>query len=287
MKQEDLNCFIERNLKNFSVNSTGWNTLIGEMLSELINAGWNIEHDVFGKEKFGGLRCSIYSENEELNANLRKITNKYSQLSQKVCEICGNEGKLRTIDSWETTLCLNHFLDQKPIMEIDEKQNITYKNKSILNVKDIIQTEVEFDLKKLKLYTKNHINNDEYFSFSCYEPNYYLLLKTIPQHLFPEDLRNRISDLFQNLQNCEICGHVAVYHKSCLRCHNEPWGTSEYHEEDYEGKSEYIKECQMDIFIDEDGYEECFKYDCSFEKIPDHQILFTPEDLEKYKKLLF
>lgn len=287
MNQEDINCFIERNLKNFSVNSTGWNDLIGEMLSELVIAGWNMEHDVFGKEKFGALRCYMYSENEELNTNLRKITNKYSQLSQKVCEICGNEGKMRMIDSWETTLCLNHYLDQKPIMEIDEKQNITYKKTFILNVTDITEAEVEFDLKKLKLYTKKHINIDECVSFSCYEPNYYLLLKTIPKHLFPVDLQSRISDLFQNLQDCEICGHIAVSHKSCLRCHNEPWGTSEYHEKEYEGKSEYIKEYQMDIFIDEDGYEEYFKYDRSFEKVPDHQILFTPDDLEEYKSFYF
>ncbi|WP_347216437.1 hypothetical protein [Chryseobacterium sp.] len=287
MKQQDINSFIERNLKNFSVNSTGWHNLIGEMLSEFVMAGWNMEHDVFGKEKFGGLRCYIYSENEELNANLKKITDKYAQLSGKVCEICGNEGKLRFINSWETTLCIHHFMDQKPIMEIDKKQNIIYDKKPVLNMKDIIKAEVEFDLKSLKLYTKKHLNTDEYLPFSSYDPNYYLLLKTVPHHLFSEDIQNRISDLFQNLQDCEICGYKAVYHTSCLRCHNEPWGTCKYHEEDYDGKSEYIKEYQMDIFIDEDGYEECFKYDHSFEKIPGHQILFTPDELEEYKKLLF
>ncbi|WP_336964759.1 hypothetical protein [Chryseobacterium contaminans] len=287
MEQQDINSFIERNLKNFSVNSTGWNDLIGRMLSELIAAGWNIEHDVFGKEKFGGLRCYIYSEDEELNARLKKITYKYTRLSGKTCEICGGEGKLRIINSWETTLCVHHFIDQKPIMEIDEKQNIIYEKKPVLNMEDIVKAEVEFDLKQLNLYIKNSINTDEPFSFSSQAPNYYLLLKAVPLHLFPEDMQHRISDLFQNLQGCEICGHKALDHKSCLRCHNEPWGTSKYHEEDYGEKLEYIKECQMDMFIDEDGYEEYFKYDHSFEKIPGHQILFTPDDLEEYKKLLF
>lgn len=287
MEQQDINSFIEHNLKNFSVNSTGWNDLIGKMLSELVAAGWNMEHDVFGKEKFGGLRCYIYSENEELNANLRKITSKYAQLSGKTCEICGNEGKLRIIGSWETTLCIDHFIDQKPIMEIDEKQNIIYEKKPILNIKDIVKAEVEFDLKQLKLYIKNPINTDEPFSFSRHEPNYYLLLKAVPLHLFPKDDQNRISDLFQNLQSCEICGHKAVYHQSCLRCHNEPWGASKYHEEDYGEKREYIKECQMDIAIDEDGYEEYFKYDHSFEKNSGYQILFTSGDLEEYKSFYF
>ncbi|MDM1554678.1 hypothetical protein PYS58_05025 [Chryseobacterium indologenes] len=287
MEQQDINRFIERNRKNFSVNSTGWNDLIGKMLSELVDAGWNMEHDVFGKEKFGGLRCYIYSEDEELNARLKKITHKYARLSGKTCEICGGEGKLRIINSWETTLCIHHFIDQKPIMEIDEEQNIIYEKKPILNLKDIVKAEVEFDLKELKLYIQNPIDTDEPFSFSRQDPNYYLLLKTVPLHLFPEDRQNRISNLFQNLQDCEICGHKALDHKSCLRCHNEPWGASKYHEEDYGEKLEYIKECQMDMFIDEDGYEEYFKYDHSFEKIPGHQILFTPDDLEEYKKLLF
>ncbi|SDI87135.1 hypothetical protein [Chryseobacterium jejuense] len=287
MKQQDINSFIERNLKNFSVNSTGWNDLIGNMLSELVAAGWNMEHDVFGKEKFGGLRCYIYSENEELNARLRKITNKYARLSGKVCEICGHEGKLRMINSWETTLCIHHFIDQKPIMEIDENENIVYKQNPILNMKDIVKAEVEFDLQTLKLYIKKKINTDEYFSFSTQEPNYYLLLKTVPLHLFSEDRQSRISDLFQNLKDCEVCGHKALYHKSCLRCHNEPWGASKYHEEDYGEKLEYLKECQMDMFIDEDGYEDYFNYDCSFDKIPGHEILFTLDDLEEYKKLLF
>lgn len=287
MKQEDISHFIERNLKNFSVNSTGWNDLIGKMLSELVAAGWKMEYDVFGKEKFGELRCSMYSENEELNSALKKITDKYSGLSQKTCEICGNEGKIRTVDSWQTTLCLSHFLEQKPAIEIDEELNVKYAEKIFLHIKDVLKAEVEFDLQKLNLYTKESVYTDEPFSFSWQEPNYYLLLKTIPRHLFPEDLQKRISDLFQNLRDCEICGYKALYHQSCLRCCNEAWGACQYHIEDYGEKLNYIKECQMDIFIDEDDYEKYFKYDRSFEKIPDHQILFTPGDLEEYKKLLF
>lgn len=287
MEQKDIHSFIERNLKNFSVNSTGWNDLIGKMLSELAAAGWNMEHDVFGKEKLGALCCYIYSENKELNARLRKITNAYSQRSRKVCEICGHEGKLRMINSWETTLCIHHFIDQKPIMEIDEQQNVIYKKQPVLNLKDIIKAEVEFDLEKLKLYIKKQSNTGKYFSFSRQEPNYYLLLKAIPLHLFAKDVQGRISDLFRKLKDCEVCGHKALYQQSCLRCHNEPWGASTYHQEEYGEKLEYIKECQMDLFIDEDGYEDYFNYDRSFDKISSHKVLFTARDLEEYKKLLF
>ncbi|MDN3692826.1 hypothetical protein QWZ06_11325 [Chryseobacterium tructae] len=287
MKQEDISYFIERNLKNFSVNSTGWNDLIGKMLSEMAVSGWNMEYDVFGKERFGELYCTIYSENEELNIVLKKITEKYSELSQKVCEICGAEGKKRTINSWQTTLCLSHFLEQKPEIDIDEEQNVIYGKTILLNLKNVVKAEVDFDLQQLNLYTKETAHTDEPFCFSYQESNYYLLLKTVPLHLFPEDMQSKISDLLQNLESCEICGHKALYHNSCLRCYNESWGSSQYHINDYEDKSEYIKECQMDIFIDEDDNEKYLRNDRSFEKNPAHQILFTPSDLEEYEKLLF
>ncbi|MCP1300768.1 hypothetical protein NK356_16450 [Chryseobacterium sp. S0630] len=283
MNKEEINLFIERNLTNFSVNSTGWNDLIRKLLYEFAVAGWNMEHRVFGKEKFGELRCYTYSEDETLNDKLKKIKSKYSELSVRTCEICGEEGKLRTIGSWQTTLCLNHFLEQQPVIEIDDKQNVKRNNETVLNIKNIVKAEVEYDFQRLWLF----INKTESVYFSWQEPNYYLLLKTIPLSLFSEESQHEISVLFQNLQDCEVCGHKAVYRKSCLRCHNETWNDSGYFVQDYGEKSNYIKECQMDIFIDEDDYEKYFKNDRSFEKSPDHQILFTSDDLIEYKKLLF
>lgn len=287
MKEEGISRFIERNLKNFSVNSTGWNDLIGEMLAELVHAGWNIDHDVFGKEESGELRCAIYSELEELNIAFKKITNTYLNLSREVCEICGHEGKTRTTGSWRTTLCMNHYFDQKPVMEIDEKLNVSYNNKIILNVNEVVKAEVGFDLHQLFLYTKEYAHENDLFSFSWQEPNYYLLLKIIPRHVFPEDMQRSISDLFLNLKDCEICGNKALHHTSCLRCHHEPWGAYPYHIEDYSGKSDYIKECQIDLFIDEDDHEKLFTCDRSFEKVHNHRILFIPADVDEYKKLLF
>jgi len=284
MNKEEINLFVERNLINFSVNSTGWDDLIRKLLFEFAVAGWNMEHRVFGKEKFGELRCYTYSEDESLNKRLKNIKDKYSQLSVKTCEICGSEGKIRTIDSWQTTLCLSHFLEQQPIIEIDHKENIRRSNKTILNIKNIVKADLEYDLQKVWLYTKEQ---RERFSFSWQEPNYYLLLKTIPLSLFPEDRQNEVSMLFQSLSDCGICGYKAVYQRSCLRCHNESWNDSGYFIEDYGEKSNYIKECQMDIFIDEDDYGKYFKYDQSFEKSPDHQILFSSDDLREYEKLLF
>lgn len=283
MNKEEINHFIEHNLINFSVNSTGWNDLIRNLLYEFAVAGWNMDHRVFGKEKFGELRCYTYSEDEILNTKLKKIKSKYSELSVRTCEICGEEGKMRTIGSWQTTLCLNHFLEQQPVIEIDDKQNIKRNNETVLNIKNIVKAEIEYDLQRLWLF----INKTESVYFSWQEPNYYLLLRTIPLSLFPKDRQQEISTLFQHLNDCEICGYKAIYQRNCLRCHHEPWNDSGYFIQDYGEQSNYIKECQMDIFIDEDDYEKYFKHDCSFEKSPDHQILFTSDDLIEYEKLLF
>lgn len=283
MDKEEISLFIERNLTNFSVNSTGWDGLIRNLLYEFAIAGWNMEYHVFGKEKFGELRCYTYSENETLNDELTKIKDKYSELSVRTCEICGSEGKLRTIDAWQTTLCLSHFLEQQPVIEIDAKQNVRRNNKTVLNIKNIIKAEVGYGLQGLRLYT----DKEESVYFSWQEPNYYLLLKTIPHSLFPEESQSGISMLFQNLQDCEICGYKAVHQRNCLRCHNDSWNDSGYFVQDYGEKSNYIKECQMDIFIDEDDYEKYFKNDRSFEKSSGHQILFSSYDLIEYKKFLF
>ncbi|MEG0925177.1 hypothetical protein [Chryseobacterium sp.] len=286
MKQEEIDCFVDRNLKNFSVNSTGWHDLIRKMLFEFAIGGWNIEHDVFGKEKFGELRCTIYSADEELNVNLKNITDKYSKLSAKTCEICGSEGKMRTIDSWQTTLCLSHFLEQQPVIDIDENFNVKSKGKKVLSLKDVTSAEVEYDLQGIWL-TGPELDHEEQNYFSWQQPNYYLLLKTVPLHLFSEEIQDDVSELFNNLQDCEICGYKAIHQRECLRCHHEPWTDSESFIEDYGEKSVYIKDCQMELFIDEDDYEKYFRYDRSFEQVPEHQILFSHNDLNEYEKLLF
>lgn len=288
MKQDDIDRFIERNLKNFSVNSTGWNEIIRQMLFEFAIGGWNLEKDVFGKEKFGELRCYTYSENPELNGIIKDITGKYLSISAETCEICGSEGKKRTVDSWETTLCLNHYLDRQSMIELDDELNIKVRKKTILNVQDIAKAEVDYDLQRIWLYKHDaSVAEDQVESFSWQEPNYYLLLKMLPLHLFPEDQQKNISELFEHLEYCEICGNKAVHKKWCLRCHNEPWDNSEMSEESYGDKGNYIKACQIDLYIDEDDYEKYFKYDRSFEKSPDHQILFGYADLIEYEKMHF
>ncbi|MBV8327704.1 hypothetical protein [Chryseobacterium sp.] len=286
MNHKEISSFVEQNLKNFEVNSTGWNDLIRQMLFEFAIGGWNTEKDVFGKEKEGELWCCIYSEDPELNEEIQYITAKYTALSAETCEICGSEGKKRSDNFQETTLCLFHYLDQKSIIEIDDDLNIKLNKKNRLTIGEIADAETEYDFSQLRLYIKKESGPiTKMIDFSWQQPNYYLLLKTVPLHLFPEEQQKRISELFQNLKYCEICGYKALHQNTCLRCHYDSWRESETESE--REKLNYIKACQMDIFIDENDYEKYFKYDRSFEKSPDYQILFSSSDLREYEKLLF
>jgi len=277
---EAFNAFIEENIKNFSINGTGWNSLIRNMLYEFCLAGWNLDEKVFGKEKFGGLRCHVSSPDEALNKKIQEIKSKYIILSGKTCEKCGKEGKGRFINSWETTLCFDHYLETIDILEIDN-DDVKINDKNVFNISEISKIEINNSYREIKTYISN---NEKSFVFYSWKPNYYLLLKSIPRHLFSSEDGKYIKSMFENLKDCEICGYKSVLENSCLRCYTESWNNS--HLKYYEGRLEYIKERQMDFFIDEDDNEKVRQFDRSFEKLPDYKFLFNNEELEAYKKEL-
>lgn len=77
----------------------GWLPLVKELIDDLIKLGWNRELcDI--KEKFGGLRFYINGSTDEIIDRIIKAEND----SYKICELCGNAGKLRK-DGWYKTLC--------------------------------------------------------------------------------------------------------------------------------------------------------------------------------------
>ncbi len=62
------------------------------------------------KEKFGKLRIYTDCINDELRHFLSDIENR----SGKICEVCGNPGKLRS-GGWLLTLCEDHANDRPAI----------------------------------------------------------------------------------------------------------------------------------------------------------------------------
>ncbi len=276
----DINRFIEDNLLNFSVNGTGWNGLIRNMLHEFCLAGWDMNSRVSGKEKFGELRCYSVSPDKNINAEIHKIISTYSELSSITCEKCGKPGLTRGYNGWQETLCLEHY--QKRVYRIEIRDERLLLHESYVDLKEISRVECTADLKKTTIFFPDvRTGKEKSASFSWQEPDYYLLLKSIPYRAFAGETGDYVKAMFSHLQFCEICGHRAVDKKICLRCHYDAWQDSFL--EDYESRIQYLKHCQMDVFIDEDDYGKVFHSDRSFDKIPDYRFLFTDGELEEYK----
>ncbi len=95
----------------------GWLQLIKDMIEELIVLGWD-KRLVQSKEKFGGLRFYL----ETYPEGATDVTSKYTLLSYKTCETCGDEGSLRK-GSWLKTLCDKHGEGRESLYNETNKTN--------------------------------------------------------------------------------------------------------------------------------------------------------------------
>ncbi|WP_294251819.1 hypothetical protein [uncultured Chryseobacterium sp.] len=277
---DSINRFVEDNLPHFSVNGTGWNGLIRSMLYEFCLAGWDMNSRVSGKEKFGELRCYSVSPDENINTRINKLIRACSELSSITCEKCGKPGKTRSYNGWQETLCLEHHLKRVYRIEIRDERLLLHE--SDVDLKDISRVECTADVKNITVFFPDtRTGKEKSVRFSWQEPNYYLLLKSIPGRAFAKETGGYVAAMFSQLQPCEICGYRAVHERVCLRCHYDAWQDSFL--EDYDSRIQYVKHCQMDVFIDEDDYGKVFQSDRSFDKMPDHRLLFTGKELEEYK----
>ena len=78
----------------------GWFTLIKDLITDLIELGWNKEVCQV-KEKFGGLRFYINAATSEVHKRISQAEIE----SMNICEVTGKPGKLRTDIGWYRTLC--------------------------------------------------------------------------------------------------------------------------------------------------------------------------------------
>jgi hypothetical protein len=83
---------------------SGWYQLIKDLITDLIELGWNKEVCQI-KEKFGGLRFYINEASDEMHARISKA----EDLSYQTCEVTGKPGQLRTDIGWYTTLCEEEY----------------------------------------------------------------------------------------------------------------------------------------------------------------------------------
>jgi hypothetical protein len=274
--QNEIDSFIAENIKNFNCDK-GWHNLIKSFLTELLNAGYDKNSKIFGKEKFGGLRISIGVNN--VAPIFLNISRKYEIMSATICELCGEPGKHRTINGWEQTLCTSHFIKRYPVIEIES-----------FNFDKVFRVEFEWGYERVRFYTRSFLalgNESLYGSANSTQINYYALLKAIPQIKFDDKDRLYVNRFFSNLSDCSICGYKAVFIDKCYYCRNEKWNgdaEGEWPNLNYSTEQDYIKELQMDWELDEDDYRKLRTLETLFEQSVNHQILFTDDDLALYVK---
>jgi len=124
--------------------SSGWYSIVKELITELINLGWDQEV-IQVKEKFGGLRFYISNTPEGGDS----VISKYETLSYNVCEVCGDHGYLRG-GGWLKTLCDKHSEGKQPLNKPEVKEESTfhkhlkdtYPNVDVDKVLEIFDAEV-------------------------------------------------------------------------------------------------------------------------------------------------
>jgi len=98
----------------------GWYPLIKDLITDLIELGWNKEVCQV-KEKFGGLRFYINAASDEMYDRISQAEKE----SYETCEDTGQPGKLRTDLGWWVTLCDAEYekrLAEKIRKQIEQKQ---------------------------------------------------------------------------------------------------------------------------------------------------------------------
>jgi hypothetical protein len=99
---------------------SGWYQLIKDLITDLIELGWNKEVCQI-KEKFGGLRFYINEASDEMHDRISQAEKE----SYETCEDTGQPGKLRTDLGWWVTLCDAEYekrLAEKIRKQIEQKQ---------------------------------------------------------------------------------------------------------------------------------------------------------------------
>lgn len=87
----------------------GWFDLVRELDAKIAKLAPDyVVHQV--KEKFGGLRYYIGLKNSEttISDKIHELVHETEQASLNICEVCGEEGKLISINGWYTTRCSKH-----------------------------------------------------------------------------------------------------------------------------------------------------------------------------------
>ena len=84
----------------------GWLTLVIDLDKALVRAGYTDYTILQIKEKFGGLRFYV---GRGMDDNARRIISIAEELSNSICEICGEPGDKVSPNMWVVTRCKHHI----------------------------------------------------------------------------------------------------------------------------------------------------------------------------------
>lgn len=100
----------------------GWYPMIMELIEKIAKLDTDKELRIFQiKEKFGGLRFYIEGGTSK---EIYDLIDEYEKKSYSICEICGDEGHVRSDLSWIRTLCDKHY---------DEIKNTKLRQSVVVN----------------------------------------------------------------------------------------------------------------------------------------------------------
>jgi hypothetical protein len=112
---------------------------------------------------------------------------------------------------------------------------------------------------------------------------------TLCKNCFLEKVTNEIYlKKRSDLNECKFCGYFAFSEDQCKFCGNYDYNTTNFMnpKEDFETELEYIKYCQMEVYVDKDDEIEFSKRTKGYSKSETYKILFSDEELNEYIEMI-
>lgn len=218
--EKDLKKLCELNKIVLQV-SEGWYPMLVNMLLELEADGWDRKVTCI-KEKYA--RLTVY-----MDSNHSEIIDKYGDISERTCEICGEKGEQRSNSSWDNVACRKHYLESKGTVKGIEN-GFVFRGKTYW-WRNVIDAVFEDQYTVTNGYIKLSLDHDtgffpghDYRNIIIHKDTigYGEFLKSIPRDF--KDLDYAFLDEYCEATPCKICGYVAVYGGVCECCDtDESW----------------------------------------------------------------
>ena len=270
MNHHDLTKLCKLNNIDLSI-SSGWHSLLIDLLIELEAAGWNRKVTCI-KEKYAALKFYTDDKYDE-------IIEKFEDISRKTCETCGEKGNQRFNTNWEYVACRKHYIENRGFIKTT-KQGFELNGSLYLwkNVADaIFEDRYAKKNEYLVLTFKSDIISqpgwsDKKLSIPQGTIGYGEFLKGVPANF--KSLDYLFLNEYSAASACLVCGFIAVHNQVCECCETEEWQSEQ---KNYSKKEEYIRFSQK-YWIEDEGPEYAGSY-INYLKDDNYKLIYQPENI--------